>query len=66
MKIVSILHDVGWCMFLSGLVGFVVALVLIIPQPSKIGESSKRQPGLIALGSLMLVLFGAFMALCIL
>lgn len=65
MSVLGVVHKVGWNMFLLGLVGLVVALVLIIPRPSKIGESSKGQPGLIALGSLLLVLFGAFLAFCI-
>lgn len=65
MSVLGVVHKVGQYMILSGLIGLVIAFVLSIPQPSKIGESSKGQPGLIALGSLMLVLFGAFLAFCL-
>ena len=63
MSVLGVVLKVG--QFLSGLIGLVIAFVLSIPQPSKIGESSKGQPGLIALGSLMLLLFGAFLAFCL-
>ncbi len=66
MSVLCVVRKVGWYMFLTGLVGLVIAFAMLIPQPSKIGESSKQQSGLIALGSLLLVLFGAFMVFCIL